>query len=473
MDFQTWIEGINGLASLYSFDVLEDGSFSEIRLMAVNKQNEGMLHMNPEAPEFYPGIPYRNYWMDLNFESFVYKCASTAQPLYSYVNARGVWLKGFYLPVRDFDAAEDSNDQKKTVYCLYVITYSDKVETDSMSQKSSDVANAVMEISIKLHETPDFIQSMAAAAAEIKNICGAEKCSLYTVDKSRKTCSFIGVDGICDEYLQTFASEMGRTPFEVAEAWERDLALSDCLLLENLKVIEERDPEWYHSLYLHDIQNIILYAVRSNQMLVGFIWVANYDVSATDKIKETLELCSFLLASVIYNNQLLARLEVKSMVDELTQLKNRNALNDRVEMYSSGALDSPSTIGVIFADLNGLKAVNDEKGHEAGDRLLVRAASLLQIGFGDWEIYRAGGDEFVVLCPGITEDELEEQLSEIRKFSENTQDVSLAFGTAYCTENHNIRQAIQTADERMYQDKEAYYRSHPELNRKTRKGYNV
>ena len=68
---------------------------------------------------------------------------------------------------------------------------------------------------------------------------------------------------------------------------------------------------------------------------------------------------------------------------------------------------------------------------------------------------------------------MEEQLSEIRKFSENTQDVSLAFGTAYCTENHNIRQAIQTADERMYQDKEAYYRSHPELNRKTRKGYNV
>jgi diguanylate cyclase (GGDEF)-like protein len=210
-----------------------------------------------------------------------------------------------------------------------------------------------------------------------------------------------------------------------------------------------------------------------NQLLVGFIWVANYDVSATDKIKETLELCSFLIAAVIYNNQLLARLEVKSMVDELTQLKNRNALNERVEMYSSGASDSTDVVGVIFADLNGLKTVNDEKGHEAGDRLLVRAASLLQIGFGDWEIYRAGGDEFVILCPGITEDALEKQLSEMRKFSENTQDVSLAFGTAYCTEIHNIRQAIQTADERMYKDKEAYYRSHPELNRKARKRDNV
>ena len=467
MDYQSWIEGINGLASLYSFDVLDDGSFSEIRLMAVNKQNVGMLQMNPNAPEFYPGIPYRNYWMDLNFESFVYKCGSTGQPLYSYVNARGVWLKGFYLPVKDTEFTGEDTEPSKTFYCLYVISYSDKVESESMSQKSSDVASSVMEISIKLHETPDFYQSMAAAAREIKKICGAEKCSLYTVDQNRRTCSFIGVDGINDKYLESFASEMGRTPYEVAEAWERDLALSDCLLLGDLKVIEQRDPEWYSSLLMNDIHNIILYAVRSNQTLVGFIWAANYDVDATDKIKETLELCSFLLAAVIYNHQLLARLEVKSMVDELTQLKSRNALNERLETYSSGTPDSPKTCGVIFADLNGLKVVNDRLGHEAGDKLLIKAASILKIGFGDWEIYRAGGDEFVILCPGIEEDEMEKQLLAVRALADNTADVSFAFGTAYCTDS-NIQDAIQTADERMYKDKAEYYRSHPEKERRAR-----
>ena len=467
MDYQSWIEGINGLASLYSFDILDDGSFSEIRLMAVNKQNVGMLQMNPQAPEFYPGIPYRNYWMDLNFESFVYKCASTGQPLYSYVNARGVWLKGFYIPVNDTDISDSDRASQKTRYCLYVISYSDKVEADSMSKKSSDIASAVMEISIKLHETQDFNQSMSAAAAEIKKICGAEKCSLYTVDQNRRTCSFIGVDGVNDEYLENFASEMGRTPYEVAEAWERDLALSDCLLLEDLKVIEERDPEWYRSLKLHEIHNIILYAVRSNQTLVGFIWAANYDTASTDKIKETLELCSFLLAAVIYNNQLLARLEVKSMVDELTQINSRNALNERIETYSVEGSDSQKNCGVVFADLNGLKAVNDSQGHEAGDRLLVKTASLLKLGFGDWEIYRAGGDEFVILCPGITEEELEKKLFEVRALAENTTDVSFAFGSAYCTDS-NIQDAIQTADERMYQDKAEYYRRHPEKDRRTR-----
>ena len=49
IDFQNWIEGIDGLASLYSFDILEDGAFSEIRLMAVNKQNTGMLQIDPRC----------------------------------------------------------------------------------------------------------------------------------------------------------------------------------------------------------------------------------------------------------------------------------------------------------------------------------------------------------------------------------------------------------------------------------------
>ena len=468
MDFQPWIEGFEGLASLYSFDIMPDGTFSEIRLMAVSEQSSGMLHMNPAAPEFYPGIPYRNFWMDLNFESFVYKCASTNKPLYSYVNARGVWLKGFYIPIRETEFKEPDlkEGDKKTVYCLYIIDYSDNVETDSMSQVSSEVATAAVGIGIKLHGSNDFYESMAAAAAEIRKVCGAQHCSLYTVDKSKRTCVFINENGIQDQFMKLFADEMGRTPYEVAEAWERDLALSDCLLLEDLSVIEERDPEWYQSLLLHEIHNIILYAVRSNQTLVGYIWAANYDVAAVDKIKEILELSSFMLAAVIYNHQLLSRMEVKSMVDELTQVGSRNALNDRIELFGSEGAELPKTMGIIFADLNGLKTVNDKDGHDAGDRLLIRAASLLKIAFVDWEIYRAGGDEFVILCPDATEEMIEKKLSQMKGLCDNTSDVSFAFGTVCCEGEYDIHNAINEADERMYKDKAAYYQAHPERDRR-------
>ena len=465
MDFQTWIEGINGLASLYAFDILPDGTNSEIRLMAVNRQNVGMLQMNPNAPEFYPGIPYRNYWMDLNFESFVYKAASTAQPLYSYVNARGVWLKGFYLPVKEIDGtsvSEENADGTRTVYCLYIISYSDTAEADSMSQKSSEVAKSIMDLSIRLHETQDFYQAMADTAKELRNICHAEKCSLYTVDKSSRQCTFINEDGVQEEYLKAFAEEMGRTPFEVAEAWEKDLALSDCLLLHNLDVIRERDPAWFQSLTDHGIRNLILYAVRYNQELVGFIWAANYDVAEMERIKETLELSTFLIATVISNHQLMSQLEYRSVVDALTQVGNRNAMNDRVDRLVSGEDALPETMGIVFADINGLKVVNDKEGHEAGDKLLVRAASLMKIAFEGSEIFRAGGDEFVVISPNCTEENLALRVSQLRGLTDNTSDVSFAIGTEFCTESYDIRVAMNVADGRMYQDKAEYYRTHPE-----------
>ncbi len=464
MDYQSWIEGIDGLASLYSFDLLEDGSYSEIRLMAVNKQSVGMLHMNPDAPEFYPGIPYRNYWMDLNFENYVYKCASTSSPLYSYVNARGFWLKGFYMPISniwDDDEMPEPPEGSRRLFCLYVITYSDQVETDSMTIKSPEVTRAVLDIGIKLHEAQDFYQSVTDVAAQIKEFCGAERCALYTVDKDTKECSFIDSTGIRNQFMEEFARKMGRTPFEVATAWENDLALSDCLLIDNLSIIEERDPAWYQSLCYYNIHNIILYAIRYGQTLVGFIWATDYDATKTDQIKETLELSTFLVAAVIKNHQLMSKLEIKSTVDTLTQVGNRNAMDEYITEYTQEPEKCPKSMAVVFADLNGLKKTNDENGHDAGDKLLVRAAALLKIVFSDNQVYRIGGDEFVVLCPDITEEKMREQVCQLKGMADNTNDVSFAVGSVYCHGEYDINAAIQAADEQMYQDKKAYYGKYP------------
>lgn len=460
MDYQSWIEGINGWASLYAFDILPDGSYSEIRLMAVNKMNELMLHMTPDAPEFYPGIPYRNYWMDLNFEAFVYKCAGTPSPLYSYVNARGGWLKGFYLPIADIwdNVPEtDSPEGSRTVYCLYILTYSDVVETESMINKSTEVINAVLEIGIKLHVTQNLFTGLSSITTIIKDLCSAEMCSLYTVDPATRDCFLVDQNGLQIDFMHKIASEMGRSPYDVAKAMEECLAMSDCLLLNNLSVIEERDPVWYKSLTSYGVKNMILYAIQYNQIIVGYIWAANYDTDKTDRIKETLELSTFIIASVIVNYQLLYQLEYKSTTDILTKVNNRNALSDYINSIKEGQEELPPSMGVIFADLNGLKKTNDEKGHDAGDKLLIRAASLIKIVFGDYQIFRAGGDEFVILCAGINESKMNEQVAQLKGMAKNTYDVSFAIGSVYLEGNYDIDAAIKAADERMYQDKKAFY----------------
>ena len=258
MDLQALVNKFKIIAGVYAFDILPDGSYSEIRIMAINDLNDMMFNVYPDAPEFYPGVPLRKYFTEINLENYIYTSAVNNEPLYSYVNAFGMWIKGFYIPLDEdgniINEKGEPNTSPRTAYCLYMTTRSEHLETDFMSQHSDGVASAVMNISLKLHETPNFHQAMTAAVSEIKKICGAERCALYTVDVSNQHCSFINEEGLHSDYPENFAAEMGRSPFEVAMAWEKALEDSDCLLLDDLSLIRDRDPVWYASMAASALQ---------------------------------------------------------------------------------------------------------------------------------------------------------------------------------------------------------------------------
>ena len=96
-----------------------------------------------------------------------------------------------------------------------------------------------------------------------------------------------------------------------------------------------------------------------------------------------------------------ARLRRQAHHDWLTGLVNRHGLDLLGGMAVAGAHRLGHDVGVLFIDLDGLKAVNDERGHEAGDRFLCAVARQLDAGFrGADVVARIGGDEFLVLVTG-------------------------------------------------------------------------
>jgi len=106
-------------------------------------------------------------------------------------------------------------------------------------------------------------------------------------------------------------------------------------------------------------------------------------------------------------HRLLEEISALSLTDELTGLHNRRAFmtmaDQRLQLLERGG----SLCLLIFADVDGLKAANDTIGHEAGDRLLVEAARALQAAFRRTDLVaRMGGDEFVVLADGASEDDV-------------------------------------------------------------------
>ena len=154
---------------------------------------------------------------------------------------------------------------------------------------------------------------------------------------------------------------------------------------------------------------------------------------------------------------LLKKLEIMSSIDSLTGIKNRNVMNIHVDQIVDGTKPMPEA--VLFVDLNGLKRENDEKGHSAGDKMLCTAAKILQKVFRDGDVYRAGGDEFMIMIPEIAEDEVPKRIQQVHDVAK-AKDIHFSIGA--CHGGKDIRKAMHTADERIYADKNAYYEAHPE-----------
>lgn len=150
-------------------------------------------------------------------------------------------------------------------------------------------------------------------------------------------------------------------------------------------------------------------------------------------------------------------------LDGLTGLANRTAYLEQLEAYKTNPKEV-SQLGIVYLDVNNLKKVNDNQGHEFGDELIRGAAKIIEDSFGNFgKSYRIGGDEFCVLMTGVDiEEKYEKGLSifrqlidEINKADMYTCKVQIAHGFAVCKEitKERIEEAVAIADSAMYQNK--------------------
>jgi diguanylate cyclase len=115
------------------------------------------------------------------------------------------------------------------------------------------------------------------------------------------------------------------------------------------------------------------------------------------------------LASLRKSNEALS---AQSLTDPLTGLPNRRALVLELARMLARAARTATRVQVAFVDLDGFKTINDEHGHDIGDRFLLHIAHRLRAGvrIGDYA-GRFGGDEFVVIAPGDEADRLGERVA--------------------------------------------------------------
>ena len=142
--------------------------------------------------------------------------------------------------------------------------------------------------------------------------------------------------------------------------------------------------------------------------------------------------------------------------DVLTGLKNRRSYENSIKRIDKENYDSAYC---IYIDADGLHELNNAKGHEEGDRMLKQISLYLTSQFGEDNVYRVGGDEFVVLGTNHEPETINNRVESFMKaMGETSYHVSM--GLSYI-DNHNepIGTIVKEAEKAMYENKSAYYRS--------------
>ena len=132
--------------------------------------------------------------------------------------------------------------------------------------------------------------------------------------------------------------------------------------------------------------------------------VTGLNLGATDYIIKPFHPAEFQarVRATLRTKQLLDMLQDRAQIDGLTSLHNRAYLDERLEGEISLVTRTPRPLSAIMIDVDNFKLVNDQHGHLAGDEVLRTVATILQEGTRTEDIVsRYGGEEFVVLTPGI------------------------------------------------------------------------
>ena len=153
-----------------------------------------------------------------------------------------------------------------------------------------------------------------------------------------------------------------------------------------------------------------------------------------------------------------------SRIDPLTHVKNRFAYESRVEEIVTRMHGDPDFhFAIVMFDVNNLKAINDELGHDAGDDYLIRSSRLLCSFFKRSPVYRIGGDEFIAI---LEDEDYEKRHDLIKSFRDKTaaiwdaesqpeNRISIASGmSSYDSRKHSSYDDVaKEADQEMYENK--------------------
>ncbi|MBP5493948.1 MAG: EAL domain-containing protein [Lachnospiraceae bacterium] len=452
--------------------------YGEIRIVDGNAKYIEMIDMRiKQEPEkvvsgneavFVPNSLYTNYFPhNRSFEDICFKAAvkKTEMHTYAHLNNIDVWFDIYAMPL-DYEDGD-------ICYCTYTTKLNTNADSILDTVNVSQTSNDVLKTCINLHKADNLKDAMKNVISEIRRICNAEGCTLLLMNYDEERYSIMATDYVPGSNIRRVTTFTDF--YDIANSWEKMIGEEgDCIIIkdaDDMEYVKNANNPWYLTLVDAGVKSVVLFPLRQGNEMLGFIWAVNFDTDKTKRIKETLELATFFIASHIARYKVLKKLNHMSYTDALTGLPNRFACTD----YVSNLISFKDTFAVVSVDLNNFKSINDTLGFDAGNSVLTeitkRWKTVTENIDPGLNIYtaRISGDEFYLVISGYNgEEELRtiidcysEALGEKMTLEGYDLFVTGGFGYAeYPRDADNADTLISHANAAMYQIKKANSSEH-------------
>lgn len=337
---------------------------------------------------------------------------------------------------------------------LFVVATSAQNRELAVSERTKEQIRQRLEIATvlnscvgKLNSDTDIDVGINNLLATVNGYFQADRTYVFEIDPDRDVL-INTFEYICGQEVSAQMDNLQEVPVSVIKVWMQNFRQGRSYYMSDLE--QERGQPSYEMLKAQQVWRLLAVPLMKGGAMVGFLGVDNPRAHYDDAT--LLASIQFFVTNSLDRKKQQAYLEKLSYRDMLTGLYNRNRYIERLEAYKQV---QDQQIGAIYIDLNGLKKVNDEQGHRAGDELIVRAAGTIAGIFAE-DAYRVGGDEFVVILLDVSREDFARKTEQLRRqMQENSVDASI--GGVWQASTENLENLLRLADENMYREKKRYY----------------
>ncbi len=327
-------------------------------------------------------------------------------------------------------------------------TANEKIELKKRLERDNILVDCIRE----LYRNHDLLAAMNYMLEHIGQMFGAQRAYVFLMEGDYAS----NVAEWCQEGIVPQIDNLQNVSLSEFALWIEMFKQQKDIVIENIESLKEKQRAEYEFLKKQDIQSVIMVSIEKGGLLAGSIGLDNPDPNLMSNAVTFLETLRYFVMLAIRRYEDEKMLQRLSYVDTLTSFYNRNRFIEDIEKIEK----ETNSIGVIYLDINGLKEVNDRFGHLSGDNLLKRCADIIQKSIEKGSFYRIGGDEFVVICQTIDEEEFLSYVNHLKEHFAQINDCKAAIGYKWSDSSQNIKKLINIADELMYQDKQSFYEQH-------------